>query len=144
MEPDQPTTWPVSCKGVVLAAAQVLLAANDRGEWELPGGRLEMDETPQDCVAREVAEETGLDVVVDGIIDSWIYEPVPGRKVLIVTYGCGELGSVPDLTVSPEHREIRFLPLAELDGLHLPDGYRRSILTWAARRADGGERPGPS
>jgi ADP-ribose pyrophosphatase YjhB (NUDIX family) len=52
-------TYPVSVKGVVAHDGRVLLLKNDRSEWELPGGRLELGETPEECVAREIEEETG-------------------------------------------------------------------------------------
>ena len=45
---------------------QVLLIQRARapwdGAWSLPGGRLEPDETPEACAAREVGEELGLRV----------------------------------------------------------------------------------
>lgn len=126
-------TWVVSCKAVVLAGDRVLLAANDREEWELPGGRLEQGETPPMCVAREVAEETGLAVEVVDIIDSWVYEPLPGRQVLIVTYGCADLPSAPSVTPSGEHRAVDFLAIDDLDHLAVPEGYRSSIRAWAGR-----------
>ncbi|MEL6984405.1 MAG: NUDIX hydrolase [Actinomycetota bacterium] len=126
-------TWIVSCKGVVLADGQVLLAANDRGEWELPGGRLEAGETPAGCVAREVAEETGLAVEVTDLIDTWVYEPLPGREVLIVTYGCVPFDSVPSVIRSDEHLAVEFLAIDELDRLTIPEGYRASIRSWAKR-----------
>src|SRR4029453_15101681 len=53
--------FPVSVKGVVLRDDRVVLMSNPRGEWELPGGKLEPDETPERCVAREIAEELGLE-----------------------------------------------------------------------------------
>ncbi|GHD17329.1 hypothetical protein GCM10010313_46540 [Streptomyces violarus] len=37
----------------------------DNGTWQLPGGILELDETPEAGVAREVLEETGIHVEVD-------------------------------------------------------------------------------
>ena len=54
------TLWPVSVKAVVVESARVLLCLNGRGEWELPGGRLEEGEDLERCVEREVKEETGL------------------------------------------------------------------------------------
>jgi 8-oxo-dGTP diphosphatase len=33
-----------------------------RGEWALPGGRIEDDETAEECARREMKEETGLDI----------------------------------------------------------------------------------
>ena len=37
--------YPISIKGVLLLDGQVVLVQNDRNEWELPGGRLEIGET---------------------------------------------------------------------------------------------------
>ena len=34
--------------------------APSAGYWSLPGGRLEPDETPEDCVRREIGEELGF------------------------------------------------------------------------------------
>ena len=40
-----------------------------RGEWSIPGGRLEWGETLHDGLVREVREETGLIVEIGGLID---------------------------------------------------------------------------
>jgi ADP-ribose pyrophosphatase YjhB (NUDIX family) len=48
--------YPVSVKGVTARDGRILLLRNDRGEWELPGGRLETGETPEQCVVREIAD----------------------------------------------------------------------------------------
>jgi 8-oxo-dGTP pyrophosphatase MutT (NUDIX family) len=132
---------PVSVKGVVIHEQRVLLAFNDRQEWELPGGRLEVGETPEACVAREIEEETSWQVKVadDRPLDVWIYQPLPetlpDRRVLIVTYGCVAI-STGDLVASHEHGDVALIPLVDLEGLRLPEGYRQSITNWAAIRGD--------
>jgi 8-oxo-dGTP diphosphatase len=54
------------------AAGRVLLARNSDasafpGLWSLPGGGVDQGEHPDDAVVREFAEETGLEVRVDGL-----------------------------------------------------------------------------
>lgn len=119
----------MSVKGVVLLDGCVLLVHNERDEWELPGGRLEAGETPEACVAREVAEETGIEVHVGPIVDAWVYPVVPTSSVLVITYGCtAPDGVVP--VVSHEHDDAALVALTDLDDIVLPDGYRRSIRRW--------------
>ncbi len=122
--------FPVSIKGVVIHANKVLLLKNPRDEWELPGGRLEIGETPEECVAREIAEETGWQVRVGPVLDTWLYhvESV-NRHVFIATYGCHPT-TTPELVLSNEHLAATLFSEQELPALNLPNGYRRSITTW--------------
>lgn len=41
--------------------------------WELPGGGREGDESPFECVAREVYEELSIQLSKEDIVWSWIY-----------------------------------------------------------------------
>jgi ADP-ribose pyrophosphatase YjhB (NUDIX family) len=68
---------------VVLEEGRVLMVkANrgiSRGWWNLPGGFVEWDEAPEDCVHREVAEELGAKVLSSELITvlSRRFEPGP-------------------------------------------------------------------
>ncbi len=54
---------------VLNAAGQVLLHKSvDDGNWYLIGGGMDPNEEPAETVIREVAEETGIAVVVDQIV----------------------------------------------------------------------------
>ncbi|MGO1056959.1 NUDIX hydrolase [Crossiella sp. CA198] len=125
--------YPVSIKGVVVRDGKVLLLKNEREEWELPGGRIEAGETPEQCVAREIAEETRWRVSTGPILDTWMYYiDVAEKNVFIVTYGC-----YPDDDAAPvlshEHKEIGMFAELEVADLNMPAGYKRSIVTWFAR-----------
>jgi ADP-ribose pyrophosphatase YjhB (NUDIX family) len=131
-----PTTraFPVSVKGVLVRDGRVLLLKNEREEWELPGGKLELGEEPQVCVAREITEETGLAVTAGTILDAWQYHIGEGRDVLVVTYGCYSEGNESP-RLSDEHQEIGFFTGAEVASLSMPAGYKQSIRSWFARLA---------
>jgi 8-oxo-dGTP pyrophosphatase MutT (NUDIX family) len=122
----------VSIKGVVLSADKVVLLRNDRGEWELPGGTLELGETPEECLAREIAEELGLVIRVGPLVDVWLFEHIiPDAHVFIVTYGCYTAPFDVDLLVlSSEHTAMGCFPVAEIESLPLPAGYQRSVHAW--------------
>lgn len=63
----------IACVGAVVRdeRGRLLLVrrANEpgRGQWSVPGGRVEAGETPQQALVREVFEETRLSVVPDAL-----------------------------------------------------------------------------
>lgn len=121
---------PTSIKGVLIREGSVLLLLNERGEWDLPGGRPDPGEDHRTALRREVREEAGLVVEVSAAaVDDHLFEVLPGRFVRIVAYACTLEGGQPEL--SHEHLEQRWVPLAELDetiaGHPLPAGYLGAI-----------------
>jgi 8-oxo-dGTP diphosphatase len=103
--PDRPM---VGVGGVVIEDGRALLIRRGseplRGEWSIPGGTLELGETLEEGVARELLEETGLEVKVAELIEVFdrIYlESAAGELVdkkrprfhyVIVDYLCGRIG----------------------------------------------------
>lgn len=59
-----PCYYRISVKGLVVAKdGRFLLSKESNGMWEIPGGGLEHDEEPKTCLAREIYEETGLNIL---------------------------------------------------------------------------------
>ena len=125
--------FPISVKGVVLHAERVVLLKNEREEWELPGGKLEPGESPEGCVIREIYEELGLHVSPGPLLDSWVYHIALGVDVLIVTYGCYSTPFA-SVTHSPEHKAVGLFTFQEIQGLSMPEGYKKSIQAWGEQQ----------
>lgn len=121
--------FPVSVKGIVVRGDAVVLVRNRRDEWELPGGKLEIGETPERCVAREIEEELQLDVEPAALVDNWVYAIAADTQVLVLTYGCTER-TERAAVLSDEHTRLEWIALADVAGLHMPDGYKTSIARW--------------
>jgi len=121
---------PVSVKGVLLLEDRVVLLRNERGEWELPGGRMEPGETHRQALVREFREELSVEVEPVDLIDSYEFEVLPSERVRIVTYGCRLRGEFKPV-LSTEHKELGLHALADLDSIALPAGYARSIQSWS-------------
>jgi 8-oxo-dGTP diphosphatase len=58
----------------------------DNQQWEPPGGVLELNETFEDGVRREVREETGVDVEVERL--TGVYKNMPRGIVAALVFRC--------------------------------------------------------
>jgi 8-oxo-dGTP pyrophosphatase MutT (NUDIX family) len=131
---------PLSVKGVVIHDGHALLLLNERGEWDLPGGRPDPGEDHRAALRREVREETELEVEVGTALGDHVFEVLPGRFVRILPFACRLIGKS-DVALSPEHLKTRWQPLAELDetivGHKLPPVYLEAIKRSAATGGSG-------
>lgn len=77
----------VSVAGIVIRDDGRILAIQrrDNHHWEPPGGVLELDETFEAGVRREVHEETGVDVEVERL--SGVYKNLP-RGIVALVFRC--------------------------------------------------------
>src|SRR5918911_782108 len=77
----------VSVAGVVVdeVGRVLVIQRRDNGRWEPPGGILERDETFEEGVAREVAEETGVIVEVERL--TGVYKNMT-RGIVALVYRC--------------------------------------------------------
>jgi 8-oxo-dGTP diphosphatase len=93
----------------------LVIKRRDNGRWEAPGGVLELDETFEVGVRREVAEETGVDVAVEHL--TGVYKNVV-RKVVVLVFRCRPLSGQPHET--DEAAAARWIDPAEIESLVLP------------------------
>lgn len=101
----------------------------DSGNWALPGGVMDIGETLQQCVIREVKEETGLDIEITGLLGVYTdpqhviaYSDGEVRQEFNLTYIGRVLGGT--ITVSSESTEVRLIHPGELAHLPIHDSVR--------------------
>ncbi|SDO97918.1 ADP-ribose pyrophosphatase YjhB, NUDIX family [Actinopolyspora xinjiangensis] len=120
----------VSVAGVVVDDERVLLIRRrDNGRWEAPGGVLELGETFEDGVEREVLEETGVAIAVERLTGT--YKNL-SRGVVTLVFRCRPLSGTPHPTDES----------ADAEWVELPDALRRMGEVYAVRVSDAfAERP---
>ena len=124
------TTGPFCAVGaIVLDKGALLLIKRDReparGQWSLPGGRVEIGETLREALVREVREETGVEVDVDGLIGvaERIVRDDDGAieyHYVILDYVCTARSTI--LKAGDDAADARWVPVGELADLHLTAG----------------------
>ena len=80
------------------------------GLWAVPGGKVRRGETMREAVRREVAEETGLEVVVGDVV--WVGEVIEAEHHLVLVDFSADLvaGS---LRAGDDARDARWVRLGE-------------------------------
>lgn len=109
----RPRPRPVLVVGAAILTDAGLLAArrNEPAGWELPGGKVEPGERPEDALVRECCEELGIEIELGERVGVDI--PLGGAARLRV-WTAGIASGVP---VPIEHLELRWVGAADLDSL---------------------------
>ena len=134
---------PGVCAVTFNAAGEVLLEKrSDNGFWGLPGGAVEIGESVQDAVVREVREETGLHVTITRLVGIYsdpnfhtISRYPDGNVVHWVTvcFECERRSG--ELAISEESTDIGYFPADSLPEQTLL-AHRMRIQHTLARRAE--------
>lgn len=115
-------TWIPVVTGLIRREEQVLLGRRPEGHslaglWEFPGGKIELGETPQEALVRELNEELGIVAEVGPLKLSATHSYNGTGIVLLffeIRFWKGELRSV-------HHEELKWVAGKELRGLPLPE-----------------------
>lgn len=134
--PDRPV---VGVGGVVVENGRALLIRRGseplRGQWSIPGGALELGESLQQGVARELLEETGLVVRVLDLIEVFdrVYHDEPGSTsapkyhFVIVDYLCERISGQP--RAASDVTDVAYAREDELEKYQLTETATRVLKT---------------
>ena len=80
----------VVAAGLVVRDGRVLISRRPEGrhqggKWEFPGGKLEVGESPEEALVRELREELGIETKTGRIREVKFYQ-YPDRDVLLLFY----------------------------------------------------------
>jgi 8-oxo-dGTP diphosphatase len=122
----------VSVAAAIVDESGKLLAVRrrDNGHWEPPGGILELHETIQAGLVREVREETGLEVEPQAL--SGVYKNMR-RGIVALVFRCRIIGGTPRPTREAE--QVSWLSPDEVSNL-MDEAYATRLLDAL--------RPGPA
>ena len=85
------------------------------GHWEFPGGKLEQDETPEQCLERELKEELDLEAKTTSFFCETDYRYDKG-EIKLVAYRAEVIGGQISLSV---HDQIVWLCPEEMNSVNL-------------------------
>lgn len=121
--PDRPY---VGVGAVIVQDGKVLIVKRKydplAGQWSLPGGGVELGETLEDSIVREMLEETGLEIEVGPVIEVFdrITRDSSGQvryHFVLVDYLCWPVGG--ELQASSDVEDARFVEPADLPRYNL-------------------------
>ncbi len=102
----------VTVKGIVAYNGKLLLLKKVRpskdnyGYWELPGGGMESNESPIKAIQREVFEETGLTIKVEGTVSTF-HVLRKEKEIVGIIFLCYATNN--QVVLSDEHTEYVFV-----------------------------------
>lgn len=110
------------------------------GAWEFPGGKVEPAETPQDGLARELAEEMGIAVRVGKRLAT-VSHDYPDLSIELSAFECDITSGEPEDRACADHRWVGPDELAGYD--LLPPDVGLAVAIFEMDAVEDGRREGP-
>ncbi len=107
-------------------------SAPARGDWSVPGGRVEPGETLYEAVVRETSEETGLEVVVDRFL-GWVERigPADGSDsafhFVVLDFAVTVLDPEQPPVAGDDATDVAWVPISELSERRLAPGLHDAL-----------------
>lgn len=118
--------------GVIIDEDKVLITRrapkeNFAGGWEFPGGKIEADETQQECLVRELREELDITVSV-GEFCTEVTHDYGNMKINLIAYYCTIVKGEISMSVHDKYKWIKINDLPEYDLLPADVPIARKVM----------------
>jgi 8-oxo-dGTP diphosphatase len=105
----------VSCSIIVNSIGQVLVTQRSINmplplKWEFPGGKIEENETAEECLIREIKEELNIDIKITGSLSPNDHQ-YPDKLIRLIPFICKQTGGE---IILKEHADYKWLDVKDL------------------------------
>ncbi|MFM8276109.1 MAG: alpha/beta fold hydrolase [Cyanobium sp.] len=116
-EADEPLPPQTVVIGLVVHDGKVLMVRRkhtiDRLTWQFVAGRLRaLQETEEECIVREIREETGITVRARNCLGSIVDQHVPYKRIY---YSCEYLTGMPINADDEENSDVAWVPIGDVE-----------------------------
>jgi len=95
--------------------------------WDIPGGRTNFGEEPEDGLKREIKEETGLELnEIKQILDASTVFKNEEKHIVRITYLCTVKKT--NIQLSHEHTDIQWVTKEELKNIEFKDKILKKVI----------------
>ena len=84
-----------------------------KDKWEFPGGKLEKDESGEECIIREIKEELNADIKIISYLNTIEYD-YPSFHLIMHNYICSLKNNHIEIL---EHEAAKYISKEELDNI---------------------------
>ncbi|HEY1062873.1 MAG TPA: (deoxy)nucleoside triphosphate pyrophosphohydrolase [Daejeonella sp.] len=105
----------VSCAIIINPFDQVLVTQRSSLmplplKWEFPGGKIEENETAEECLIREIKEELNIEIEITASLSPNDYQ-YPDKLIRLIPFICRQTGGE---IVLKEHADYKWLEVKDL------------------------------
>ena len=119
-------------KALIEKDGKVLILKDEKGVWELPGGKIDNSESEEETLRRELNEELGIENAKIGQkIHTFDFE-VNFKDTLFQFHAIVRLCEIDEqsLVISPEHSEIKWIEIEDIKNYKMREGYAEAVAKY--------------
>jgi ADP-ribose pyrophosphatase YjhB (NUDIX family) len=131
----------IALKAIIVRDNKVLLLRDPRMTeviWEIPGGRMNIDENQHEAVSREIMEELGINIKVGQVVHmEQFIQGNEGKRAFVIVFEATMIDVSQEIVMSPEEVcEIVWVDTDNYSQYTLFPEYKRALDCYFANRVE--------